>query len=70
MKKRDKLDRCRTSQTAVLTQSADVPFWVTLTPNERRRFTPQQIRQFHLLTGTQRKAFRDFIRQLAAGGAQ
>lgn len=64
MKRRDKLDRLRTTTTALLTQEHNVPFWVTLTPGERKRMTSRDLQAFHLCNGRQRREFRNFIRTL------
>jgi hypothetical protein len=62
--KRDKLDRWRTTQTALLTLKADVPFWISLTPREIKGATAKDLRRFNLTCGWKRKQFRDFIRSL------
>lgn len=64
MKKRDKLDRYRTNLTALTSQNADVPFWVTLTPGERKRWSAQEIGNYYRRVGQHRKAFRDHVRGL------
>jgi hypothetical protein len=68
MKRRDKLDRYRTPSMAVATMKAGVPFWITLTPNERRTWSAQNKLAFNLRRGPDRKRFRDFIRDIAGGG--
>lgn len=62
--KRDKLDRYRTMATAVLTQQADVPFWVTLTPRERATMKPTEKQHFFQRNADGRRGLRDFVRSL------
>lgn len=65
--KRDKLDRWRTTETAVLTLRAGVPFWWGLTPRERTYLPGRTLRAHFQRLAADRRAFRNFVRALCAG---
>lgn len=66
MRKRDKLDRWRTQLTAYLSEKMGVPFWITLTPRERTRWTANEVETFYRRTAQGRREFRNFVRALCA----
>lgn len=63
--KRDKLDRWRTSETAVASLEVGVPFWISLTPRERCKLPRNEVLAFYMRHGDDRREFRNFVRNLA-----